>query len=255
MKNKILYSILLPTIIFCLDGYELASLIDSRLKPADIQSTNSMKLINKKGRIKNLKLISKSKDNNKRQMIWFISPADDKGMAFLKIEHPDKDNLMKMWLPGFKKFRRIASNKQSDSFMGSDLSFEDLTNRKINDYTHNLIEEKEICTYKEKDYNCSVLESIPNEINSGYTKHITWIIQIEEGIYLAIKEHSFDKDRELLKIKNIEFNKIESFYIMNNLFVKNIKKKSSTLLTIDNISLNLGFKDEMFKETNLKRLP
>ena len=106
MKNKILYIILLPTIIFCLDGYELASLIDSRLKPADIQSTNSMKLINKKGRIKNLKLISKSKDNNKRQMIWFISPADDKGMAFLKIEHPDKDNLMKMWLPGFKKFRR-----------------------------------------------------------------------------------------------------------------------------------------------------
>jgi len=46
-------------------------------------------------------------------------------MAFLKIEYPDKDNLMKMWLPGFKKFRRIASSKQSDSFMGSDLSFEE----------------------------------------------------------------------------------------------------------------------------------
>ena len=39
---------------------------------------------------------------------------------------------------------------------------------------------------------------------------------------------------------------------MNNLFVKNIKKASSTLLIIDEISLNSGFTNDMFKETNLK---
>ena len=255
MKNKFIYIILSLTIVFCMDGYELANLIENRLKPDDVKSTNSMKLTNKKGRVKNLKLISKSKDDNKRQMIWFLSPADDKGMAFLKIEYPDKDNLMKMWLPGFKKFRRIASSKQSDSFMGSDLSFEDLTNRKIDDYSYKIINEEETCTYKEKNYKCYVLESIPNEINSEYTKHITWVIKIEDSVYLAIKEHSFDKNNELLKIKNIEFDKIESFYIMNNLFVKNIKKTSSTLLIIDEISLNSGFTNDMFKETNLKRLP
>ena len=38
---------------------------------------------------------------------------------------------MKMWLPAFKKVRRISSKKKGDSFMGSDLSYEDLSNRDV----------------------------------------------------------------------------------------------------------------------------
>ena len=67
-------------------------------------------------------------------MICFLEPKDDYGIAFLKIEYDEKDEFMNMWLPGFERFRRISSQKKTDSFMGSDLSFEDLTNRDINEY-------------------------------------------------------------------------------------------------------------------------
>ena len=40
---------------------------------------------------------------------------------------------MRMWLPAFKRVRRISARKK-DSFMGSDLTFEDLSNR---DLIHN----------------------------------------------------------------------------------------------------------------------
>ena len=36
--------------------------------------------------------ISKSMDGNKKQLIWFLEPKDDKGVAFLKIEHDNKDD-------------------------------------------------------------------------------------------------------------------------------------------------------------------
>ena len=29
------------------------------------------------------------KENGEKQIIWFLSPADDKGVAFLKIEHDE----------------------------------------------------------------------------------------------------------------------------------------------------------------------
>ncbi|SVD26454.1 uncharacterized protein METZ01_LOCUS379308 [marine metagenome] len=254
-----------------MNGIELATLIENRIKPDDIKSTNTMTITNKKGRKKTLQLVTKSKDNSKRQMIWFLSPPDDKGMSFLKIEHDDKDDLMKMWLPGFKKLRRIASSKKSDSFMGSDLSFEDLTNRNINDYSYKLISNESECEYKNTKTTCYELESIPKNINSQYSKHITWVIK-ENDTYLAIKENSFDKDGQLLKIKSIEFEKItyvifnenpdstiinssKDFYIMNKLDVKNVQKNTSTSLVVNDISINFGIEDKDFNEMNLKRLP
>ena len=264
-KNIII--ILLFNYLLAMNGIELATLIENRIKPDDIKSTNTMTITNKKGRKKTLQLVSKSKDNSKRQMIWFLSPPDDKGMSFLKIEHNDKDDLMKMWLPGFKKLRRISSSKKSDSFMGSDLSFEDLTNRDINDYSYKLISSKSECEYKNTKLSCYELESIPKNINSQYSKHITWVIK-ENDTYLSIKENSFDKDGELLKIKSIEFQKTTynkdsdsaiinslDFYIMNKLHVKNIQKNTSTSLTVNDISINLGIEDKDFNEMNLKRLP
>ena len=121
-------------------GLNLAQLLESREKPNDIKSINTMVLTNKKGKIKTLELISMSKDNSEKHMIWFLKPAKDKGISFLKIEHDDKDDFMTMWLPGFSRFKRIKSSQKSDSFMGSDLSFEDLTNRIISDYNYKILE-------------------------------------------------------------------------------------------------------------------
>ena len=39
-------------------------------------------------------MISKTMDNSRRQLIWFLEPKDDKGVSFLKIEHDDRDDEM-----------------------------------------------------------------------------------------------------------------------------------------------------------------
>ena len=253
MKYIILYLLTLA-ILFPMNGLELAKAVESRNKPMDVKSTNTMILTNKDGKTKTRELISLSKDDSEKQIIWFLKPAKDKGIAFLKIEHKDKDDFMTMWLPGFNRFRRIASSKKSDSFMGSDLSFEDLTNRDIKDYSYNILNNKE-CNYNDKNYNCYELESIPIDIDSEYSRHITWIIEIEEEVFITIKEHSFNKENNLLKIKSIQFNRLDSYYIMNRLDVKNVQKNHSTLLTVNNITINNDVADSKFVERTLKILP
>jgi len=244
----IIISLFIITYIFAMTGLELAELVESREKPKDVRSINTMVLTNKNNKVKILELISMSKDDSEKQMIWILKPSKDKGISFLKIEYEDKDDFMTMWLPGFSRFKRIKSSQKGDSFMGSDLSFEDLTNRTISDYDYKIISE-------ENDETLYYLESTPNEINSEYSKHITKIREIETGIFIVFEENSYDKNGELLKTKIFNFNKIDSYYVMDRLEVKNIQKKHSTLLTVNEISLNNDFDDSKFSQRSLKIIP
>ena len=142
----------------------------------------TMMLTNKKGKTRSSTIHSIIKNNGEKQIIWFLSPADDKGIAFLKIEHGTKDDEMHIWLPAFKKIKRISSKKRSDSFMGSDISYEDMSTRKNDDYNFNLIGLESYNGTK-----CHLLESIPkNHIRTEYGMHHTWI---DSSLLLPLKEN------------------------------------------------------------------
>ena len=240
--------LLLTSITFSMTGDELSTLMDNRKTPADVSSELNMEITNKKGRKRKSKIKSISKDNSKKQILWFLSPADDKGVSYLKIEHKNQDDEIRLWLPGFKKFRRISSNKKADSFMGSDLSYEDMTSRQIKDYTFKIINQDAV----EGEKSCYILESIPSGIDSEYSKHVTWV---EKDTYLALKEESYDKSGKLLKQKAFKYKVMDSFHLISEIFVENVQKKSNTKLTFSNLNINTGVKDKLFQQKNMKRLP
>ena len=108
------YSVmLLISWLFSQTGYEIAERMNSREAPSDVKSTLIMTLKDKRGNTFESKLISHSKDSGKKQMIWFMSPPSDKGISLYKIENKDGKDLMKMWLPAFKKIRKISSSSSS----------------------------------------------------------------------------------------------------------------------------------------------
>jgi len=229
-------------------GEELSILMDNRKTPDDISSDMNMKIVNKKGRKRTLKVKSISKDNSKKQILWFLSPADDKGISYLKIEHKNKDDEIRLWLPAFKKIRRISSKKKADSFMGSDLSYEDMTSRQKEDYNLSIIKEEVI-----ENQDCYLLQSKPKEKNkSTYSKHMTWITK---DSYLPIKEESYDSNNKLLKLKSFKYTFIDSFDLVSEIFVENIQKKTNTQLIFSNLKINRNIKDDFFQQKNMKRLP
>jgi uncharacterized protein YxeA len=246
ITELILISILFQS-LFALSGMELASLVDDRESPEDMKSTMSMVLTNKNGKVRTSEIRSYSTDGNKKQILWFLAPADDKGVAYLKIEHEDKSDDMKLWLPNFKKIRRISSRKKSESFMGSDMSYEDMTSRNMDEYSYSISGSEKV-----NDIDCYILESIPNEIKTEYSRHISWITK---NSHLTIKEKSFDKNGELLKSKSIIYQQIKMYDIMKELNVKNVQRNHQTVLKFDNIEVDSGIEDNIFHEKNLKRIP
>ena len=245
-----MYTVLfvLTSMAFSMTGDELSILMDNRKSPADISSDMNMEITNKKGRKRTLKVKSISKDNSEKQILWFLSPADDKGIAYLKIEHKNKDDEIRLWLPAFKKIRRISAKKKADSFMGSDLSYEDMTSRQIEDYNFTIIKEENI-----NNQDCYVMKSEPKKgIKSEYSKHLTWITKDK---YLPVKEESYDNKNKLLKAKSFKYVNLNSFDLVSEIFVENMQKKTNTLLKLSNLRVNTNVKDNLFQEKNMKRLP
>jgi len=234
--------------VFALTGDELARQMDSRRTPIDLKVDLLMTLTNKKGKTRSSSLHSITKDDGTKQMIWFLEPADDKGISFLKIEHDDRDDEMRMWLPAFKKIRRISAKKRSDSFMGSDMSYEDMSSRQLDEFKFILIGQEVYDSIA-----CHLLESIPREhMRTEYSRHITWV---DSTLLIPIKEESFDKSGQLLKEKYFSYTIIKEYQILTKVHVVNIQKNHSTTLNFENIELNTGVKDNLFHERHLKRLP
>jgi len=239
---------LLPLFITAQTGEEIAKLVDERKTPKDMTVDLTMVLTNKKGKTRSSVLHSVSKDGGKKQMIWFLSPKDDKGVAFLKIEHTGQDDEMRLWLPAFKKVRRIASKQKGDSFMGSDLSYEDMTNRELDEYSYKLLGQEEI-----QNQDCYILESIPKQdVKSTYSRHVTWVTKKD---YNIVKEESYDRTGRLIKTKLYKQQNIKNYTVLKEIFVENVIKRHSTLLTFDNIEVDTGIEDSQFQEKYLKRLP
>ncbi|MBN4081384.1 outer membrane lipoprotein-sorting protein [Caldithrix abyssi] len=240
--------LLLITTAFSQTGLKIAWQMDHKKAPADMISRISMVLTNAKGKTRSNTMFSKSMDGGKKQIIWFLSPADDKGVAFLKIEHDDKDDEMRMWLPAFKKVRRISSKRKGDAFMGSDLSYEDMTSRDLSENEYNRLKDETI-----EGVDCYVLEVLPkSEAKSSYSKHILWI---QKSRLVLVKEESFDKNGQLKKEKYFIFNQLKGYDVMAEIFVKDVQKNHTTSVKFEEIRLDTGIDQNLFQEKNLKRLP
>ena len=240
--------ILLTSVLFGQSGYEIAEMVFNRPAPSDMINKIKMTLMNSKGKTRESIMQSKSMDNNKKQIIWFLEPKDDRGVSFLKIERDGLNDDMRMWLPAFKRTRRISAKRKGDAFMGSDLSFEDLSNRELSDYQYRRLDDEEW-----KNIDCYVLEIFPKkETRSNYEKHFSWISKSD---FIILKEHSFNKKGELAKQKEFFYQRIGTFNILNQVNIKNLINKHGTKVVFSDIEINSGLDKNLFHERNLKRIP
>ena len=246
MKNIIL--MFFPILVFSQSGRDIAEMIENRPAPDDLINQTVMILTNSKGKTRTHKMISKSKNGSEKQIIWFMEPKDDRGIAFLKIEHDNRDDEMRMWLPAFKKVRRKSSKKKGDSFMGSDLSFEDLSNRRLNSNDYKRLEDA-----KWLGIDCYVLETVPKkEYKSNYVRHVSWIDKNHMNI---LKEQSFNKKNKLEKEKHFSYETRGKYQLIKKVSVENLLKRHATEITFSDIVTNSGISDKIFNDINLRRLP
>ena len=122
----------------------VARQIDARDTGRDSRLAMTMRLTDRQGRTRERALVittlRAAGARGDRVLVRFLAPADIKGTGFLVWEHATQDDERFLFLPALGRVRRIAGAETQDSFVGSDLSYEDIGGRKVADYTYRMLD-------------------------------------------------------------------------------------------------------------------
>jgi len=216
----------------------------------DQTSQLTMTLVNKSGqtRVRKIQQFTKDFGTVEKSIMFFLSPADVKNTSFMNWSYDDDNKADDQWiyLPALKKVKRISSDSKSDYFMGSDFTYDDLGDRKLDADTHKLLREENI-----EGKNCYVVESVSKDEDYMYSKTITWI---RKDNFVGVKKEFYDEDGELLKTLHIkEVKKISGFWIITHSEMENIQNNHKTVIQLSNIKINSGVPASKFTERMMMR--
>ena len=216
----------------------------------DSQSNSSMILRNAQGqeterkiRVKNLEVL----DDGDKGLTIFDQPRDVKGSAFLNFSHAVKPDEQWLYLPALKRVKRISSRNKSGPFVGSEFAYEDLSSFELEKFEFNYLRDEEF-----NGEQMFVLEQIPTDKYSGYTRQLVWI---DKEHYRAFKIEFYDRKNALLKtllLKDFKLYKDKYWRPMLSQ-MKNHQNGKSTDLIVHSLEFDTGLKDKDFNQATLKR--
>jgi len=140
---------------------------------------------NKRGeqRSSTVRMYRKESNGTEKQLLEYLEPADVKGTKFLSITEEGKEALMYIYFPFLGRERRIAAGEESDSFMGTDFTYEEMGSGQTyqEEYDASRLKDEVL-----EEYPCYVLRLTPQEEDSDYTYIKMWVWQ-EEFLVLRIE--------------------------------------------------------------------
>lgn len=216
----------------------------------DSVAKTEMILRNKKGkesiRKMRIKTLEVDGDGDKGLTI-FDQPRDVKGTAFLNFSHAVEPDEQWLYLPALKRVKRISSRNKSGPFMGSEFAYEDLSSFEIEKYQYNYLKDETV-----NGEDCVVVEQIPNDKNSGYTKLIVWV---DKAHHRVQKIDFYDRKKSLLKTLTFAQYKqyLEKYWRPDQMTMVNHQSGKSTVLNNKGTTFRNGLKDKDFSKASLKR--
>jgi len=178
----------------------------------------------------------------------FDRPRDVEGTAFLSFSHTTGNDDQWLYLPALSRVKRISTSNKSGPFMGSEFSYEDISSQEVDEYTYTWNRDETL-----DGVEMYVIERVPVDKNSGYTKLITWI---DREHFRTMKVEFYDRKASLMKTLTQEgFHQyLEQFWRPDIMNMVNHQTGKSTVLEWTNYQFQTGLSDRDFDRNALKRV-
>lgn len=178
--------------------------------------------------------------------IRFTAPSEVKGVALLIVSHPDKASDQWMWTPAIERDRRIALQDRSTRFFGTDFSFEDLEERDVDQFEYTLLGEETL-----DGAACWKIQAVAKKTKtSQYSRAVQWI---RKDRYTVMQVESYVKDDLARRLTYTDFRQIEGFWTAHELTMQDVRRKSTTKLTLSKVDYNVALNDRDFTVQALRR--
>jgi hypothetical protein len=210
---------------------------------------------NQKTRERIMRTFAKDMGEDTYQIIFFTEPAAVKDTGFLTYDYddPEKDDDQWLYLPALKKTKRIAASDKTDSFMGSDFSYADMTEAELENYNYKLIKEDEVNGAK-----VWVIEALP--VNQkvidtfGYSKSLLFVRQDNLVIVRAVLWLADSNDIKLMDVKKLE--QVDGIWVAAETHMmtkRGAETIHQTFLIRQNVAFNQKLDEALFTERSLEK--
>jgi len=230
--------------------------VDARDDGKTLEQDMLMVLIDKNGAKRTRDIHSYAKDFGKdeHRIMFFKSPADVKNTSFLTYDYdnPNRDDDQWLYLPALKKVKRIPSSDKSGSFMGSDFSYFDMTDRDLQDYDYKLLKETKV-----RGHAAWMIEAKPRNKKvikeSDYAKTVAIV---RKDNYVVVRAINFMTNGKKKYMDMTRLHKQGGVWLADELTMTTKKGKSTvhkTILKFSKIKLNRPINDGMFSTRRLEK--
>ncbi|MFT5605580.1 MAG: outer membrane lipoprotein-sorting protein [Paracoccaceae bacterium] len=217
----------------------------------DSTATMMMVLRDRQGQESTRKMRSKGlevADDGDKNLIVFDVPRDIRGTALLTFSHKTGDDDQWLYLPALKVVKRIASSNKSGPFMASEFSYEDISSQDVEKYSYKFLRDEML-----NGLNCFVIERVPVNQDSGYSRQHVWLDKAE---YRVQKVDYYDRKQSHLK--TLTFHDYQQYLNKHwraaRLEMTNHQTKKSTTLGFQNYQIGTGMDHRDFNQSGLARM-
>jgi outer membrane lipoprotein-sorting protein len=192
-----------------------------------------------------MSLNSWTKGNDYSLMV-LTAPAKDAGTAFLK-----RNKEVWNWVPSIERSIKMPPSMMSQSWMGTDMSNDDLVRESSNvvDYSHKILGEEELLGRKCWKIELTPLPNAP----------VVWgkvILYIDQKDFIQLKAEQYDEDEELVnQMISSEIKEMAGILIATKIELIPIDKPGNkTTMVINKIVFNETYDDSFFSVQKMKTI-
>lgn len=226
--------------VFALSGDEILKQAEDVLNAPKDRTIKERMILQKPGGSEKERTVVVYQKGSDKRLIVFLAPADIKGVGLLSLT----DDMMYLYMPAFRKIRRIASHIKNENFMGTDFSYEDLAETEYSD--------EYFATLEKEEENQYVLELKPRpEADVGYSKLRMWV---DKETFYPVKTAYFSQGGKTIKrfiAENIK--NVDSYWVPMKGTMETLKSGHRTILEVIEIKHDSGITDKFFTKRNLKK--
>jgi uncharacterized protein len=240
-------------------GDELARRVNARDDGAAVSRTLRMELVDKRGQTRTRTTRSYRRDvgDERRSVLFFVDPTTVKGTAFLTWDYPDphRDDDQWLYLPALRKSRRIAAGDRGQSFLGTDLSYEDMKNETrlgVADYRWTTQGEERVDGHR-----CWLLEGLARDDATAHALGYGRIlVRVDAELAIPRRVEYWDPKGELLKTVDLrEIEAIQGIWTPQLVEVRNHQTGHATIFRFEDVDYAHPPPEDLMTEGALRRGP
>ena len=192
--------------------------------------------------------VSKLIDGRVHSVGRLVRPEYLRGMTILTIEAENRSNDAFLYLPSLGKVRRVTTAQRRDSFLGSDVTYEDLERRRVADYELRAPEVRELAGepvyairgHARRDFNYS---------------HLIFLVAQSDAAILETQYFKRGQDAPYRVIRAPRETMVEQdgHVLPTRLHVENRARGTTTEVLFHDLEINPPIDDKVFSVSTLEQ--